>query len=145
MSFPGDAALQGMLCHSLQVGLGIAAAGAAMLDLVTQTGNIVTYKKMSETKTHRVLCVPLAKNEPSVDAVLQPETGLQITRSKRHGLKATGIRNCIDNLVEKTNANITFCVPAEVFDDYPKQAVEGALDSHKYPFEQYVILIPINV
>jgi len=129
----------------LSVDVAIAAAGAAMPDLVTEPINIIAYKRMSETKTHRGLCVPLAKNEATVDAVLQPETGLQVTRSKRHGLKASGIRNLIDDLEDKASANITFCVPPQLFDDYPKQAVDGALDSRKYPFKQFAILIPINV
>ena len=123
----------------------IAAAGAALPDLVTEISNVFTYRNVSETITKRCLCIPKAKNEAAVDAVLQPCTGLQITRSRMHGFKASGIRKLIDGLEDKANSNITLCVPSELFDDYPMQAVDGPLDSQKYSFQQFAIAIPINV
>lgn len=111
--------------------------------LVTESGNVFTYQVMSETNTKRCLCIPQAKNEAAVDAVLQPCTGLQMTRSRTHGSKAIGIRKLIDGLEDKANANVTFCVPADLFDAYPRQAVEGPLDSQKYPCQQFAIAIPI--
>lgn len=123
----------------------VAHAGAAMLELVTTPGNVFTYGDMSETSLKTCLCMPKAKNEAAVDAVLQPCTGLQITRSPVHGLKAAGIRKLIDGLNDRASANVTFCVPSDLFDDYHIQTVEGPLDSRKYPFQQRVIAIPINV
>lgn len=129
--------------HSVKVG--VAAAGETVLPLVTESGNVFTYRAMSETQARRCICIPQAKNEAAVDAVLQPCTGLQVTRNRTHGSKAIGIRKLIDSLEDKANANVTFCVPVDLFDDYPKQAVEGPLDSQKYPFQQFAIAIAIEM
>lgn len=110
-----------------------------------EQSNIFTYKDVSETTEMTCLCKPAARNESAVGAVLHPCTGLQITRNLKHHIKAQGLRSCIDALKDKERANITFCVPPSIFDQYHEQVVSGSLDLSRYPFEQYVIEIPIRL
>ena len=100
------------------------------------------YNDISETRGRSELCQPHAKNEKAIDALLQPATGFQITRSRRHPLNGSGVRAWLECLQEKQAARIIFCVPPDLYPTYKKQVAVN-LDVQKYPFRQYVMKIDL--
>ena len=77
----------------------------------------------------------------AIDALLQPYTGVQITRSLNHLLNGSGIRAWLACL-KKEAARISFCVPAGLYSRYKKQsAVNLALEYH---CKQYVVKIDVD-
>ena len=101
------------------------------------------YNKLSETIGKSELCRPSARNAKAIDALLQPNTGFQITCSSHHPLNGNGIRAWLGCLEKKDAARIVFCVPSGLYSSYKRQnAVKLAA---KYHFEQYVLKIDVNL
>ena len=114
-----------------------------MDDLMVEHSHIFKYNYVSGTTHFDCLCKPVARNAAAMHAVLQPSTGFQITHAMSHFIVAQGLLDLYGALRNKEDANATFCVPPSQFAKYRKQAVSGALDMSQYPFEQFVLEIPI--
>ena len=118
-------------------------AGRQVADLELDSSSPHKYSQLSEAIDKSDLCVRSARNAKAIDALLQPDTGFQITCSSQHPLNGNGIRAWLGCLEKKDAARIIFCVPSGLYSSYKKQnAVKLAA---KYHFEQYVLKIDVNV
>ena len=114
-----------------------------MADLKLHPSSPHKYSELSETIGKSELCWPSARNFKAIDALLQPNTGFQITCSSHHPLNGNGIRAWLGCLEKKDVARIIFCVPSGLYSSYKKQnAVKLAA---KYHFERYVLKIDVTV
>ena len=119
-------------------------AGRKVPDLQLAPSSPYLYSRISETSGRSELCWPSARNARATDAVLQPHTGFQITRSPHHPLHGSGIRAWMGCLGERDTARIIFCVPAGLYSKYEKQDAVS-VNVQKYHFEQYVVKIDVDV
>ena len=114
-----------------------------MANLKLKASSPHKYRQPSETTGKSGLCRPSARNEKAIDALLQPYTGFQITRSLHHPLNRSGIRAWLACLKRKEAARIIFCVPAGLYSRYKKQSAVDLAPG--YCFKQYVIKIDVDV
>ena len=114
-----------------------------MPDLILRASSTHKYSKPAETIDKSGLCRLAARNAKAIDALMQPNTGYQITRNLHHPLHGSGIRAWLGCLQEMDAAHIIFCVLADLYSRYKKQ--EAVKLAQKYHFEQYVVKIDVNV
>jgi hypothetical protein len=73
------------------------------------------YDKVEEINESGKYYRPSAKNAESIDSYIHPNTLIQITTAKRHGIKIGGLKNIEAVLNKDSKIRLYFAVPKEIF------------------------------
>ena len=99
-----------------------------------------SFHDLSELKPDHYM-VPSSKRFPSVDAIVPPDIGYQMTVSKHHPLNVNGINDVMDACGCRS-LRLYFVIPKDIFDDFPMQGYKkGTLHA---AVEQYALCINLD-
>ena len=99
-----------------------------------------SFHKLSELRAGYYM-VPSSKRFPSVDAIVPPDIGYQMTVSKDHRENVNGINDVVD-ACGCQSLRLYFVIPKDLFNDFPMQHYKkGTLHT---AIEQYALCINLD-
>lgn len=120
----------------------------ALKTLTIKTKSADTFTSVTKRKDLKsdTYYIPKSKTFPSVDSILLPALAFQMTISKEHPIKSSGIQ-IVKRILGVKKIDVYFVVPEDIFHDYPKQNIlkkDGDPAKIGYGVTQWALCLPLK-
>ena len=116
------------------------------LTIKTKSADTFTSDTKHEDLNSDTYYIPESKCFPSVDSFLPPALAFQMTVSKTHPIKSSGIQ-IVKRILDVKKIDLYFVVPEDIFHHYAKQNIvikDGSTAKKGYGVTQWALCLPLK-